>query len=85
MNINVSLPKELADFVEDRVRSGEFASTDDVIGEALRMFEAQSQFGDIDIGELRELWNEGIQSGNYAPLDLEAVKAEGRRLLKASS
>ena len=85
MNISVSLPKNLADFVEARVRSGEYASTDDVIGEALRMFEAQSQFGDIDMVELRELWDEGMRSGDFAPLDLDAIKAEGRRLLKANS
>lgn len=85
MNVSVSLPKDLVDFVEDRVRSGEFSSADDVISEALRMFEAQSQFGDFDINELRELWDEGMQSGGFAPLNLDAIKAEGRRLLKINS
>lgn len=80
MNIKVSLPKELADFVEERVRSGEYASPDDVIGEALRVLELQSIMAGADAGELRRAWQEGIDSGDYQPIDLEEVKAEGRRL-----
>lgn len=80
MNIKVSLPKELADFVEGRVRSGEYASPDDVIGEALRVLELQSIMAEADTGKLRSAWQEGIDSGDYQPIDLEEVKAEGRRL-----
>lgn len=85
MNISVSLPQDLADFVEERVKSGAYESADEVISDALRVFEAQSQAGDFDIEELRELWDEGMESGGFAPLDLDAIKAEGRRLLKAAS
>jgi antitoxin ParD1/3/4 len=80
VNIKVSLPKELADFVEGRVRSGEYASPDDVIGEALRVLELQSIMAEADTGKLRSAWQEGIDSGDYQPIDLEEVKAEGRRL-----
>lgn len=85
MNISVFLPKELADFVEDRVRSGKYASPDDVIGEALRVLEAQSLLADADIEALRQAWKEGVDSADYAPIDLDTIKEEGRRLLKASS
>lgn len=80
MNIKVSLPKELADFVEDRVRSGEYTSPDEVIGEALRVLELQTIIVGADIDELRKAWQEGIESGDYQPIDLDEVKAEGRRL-----
>lgn len=80
MNINVSLPKDLMDFVEDRVRSGEYESSDEVIGEALRAFEAQSLIAKFDIDALRQAWKEGMDSGDFQPIDLEEVKAEGRRL-----
>jgi len=80
MNISVSLPQDLADFVEDRVRSGEYASSDDVIGEALRALELQRILAGADPDELRRAWQEGIDSGDYQPIDLEEVKAEGRRL-----
>ena len=80
MNINVSLPKDLADFVEDRVQSGEYDSSDDVIGEALRALELQSLLARADKSKLRAAWLEGIESGDPQPIDLEEVKSEGRRL-----
>lgn len=84
MNISVSLPKDLAEFVEGRVRSGEYDSADDVIGEALRMLEAQSLLVSADMETLRKAWLEGVESGDYAPIDLDAIKEEGRRLLKSN-
>ena len=33
---------------------------------------------------LRAAWKEGLASGGYAPLDLEEIKREGRKLLKQS-
>jgi antitoxin ParD1/3/4 len=84
VNISVSLPKDLAEFVEDRVRSGEYDSADDVIGEALRVLEAQSLLVDADKEALRQAWLEGIESGDYAPVDLDVIREEGRRLLKSN-
>ncbi|RYE60935.1 MAG: type II toxin-antitoxin system ParD family antitoxin [Oxalobacteraceae bacterium] len=80
VKINVTLPKDLADFVEDRVQSGDDESSDDVIGEALRALELQSLLARADKRKIREAWQEGVESGDSQPIDLEEVKAEGRRL-----
>lgn len=80
MNINVSLSKELVDFVENSVRSGDYETSDEVIGEALRVLEAQSLFSRFDTDLLRKAWKESMDEGDYQPINLEEVKAEGRRL-----
>jgi len=40
--------------------------------------------GDREIERLRNAWHEGILSGDFAPLDKDALKAEGRRQLAGS-
>jgi len=39
MNMNVSLPEELASFVKDKVASGRYGSSSEVVREALRLLE----------------------------------------------
>ena len=39
MNMNVSLPEELANFVKDKVSTGRYGSSSEVVREALRLME----------------------------------------------
>lgn len=83
MDLSVSLPKDLVDFIESELDSGRFASSSEVIGAALRLLEAQSNGIEADLDRLQKAWNEGMISGDFQPLDFTALKAEGRRSLKA--
>jgi antitoxin ParD1/3/4 len=84
MNISISLPPELVGFIEAEVESGRFASTSDVVREALRLLErAERRETEGPLEELRAAWAEGVVSGDDGPLDLEALKAEARRRLAA--
>jgi antitoxin ParD1/3/4 len=51
--------------------------------EALRDWKERREQKREAIRELRRLWDEGIASGPAAPLDIEAIKREGRRRLDA--
>jgi antitoxin ParD1/3/4 len=84
MNISVSLSKELLEFVESKVTSGEYASSSDVVSTALQLLETQDRADSLDLDYLRKAWEEGIESGDYQPLDLDEIKREGRALLAAS-
>lgn len=84
MNMNVSLPSELADFVKAKVGTGRYGSSSEVVREALRLMERVEQQNAEKLAYLRKAWQEGIDSGPVEELDLAAVKAEGRKRLAAS-
>ncbi len=79
MNLNVSLPDELARFVEAKVESGRYASSSEVVRDALRLLEEQDHRQADEVRRLRQAWRDGMASGDFRPLDLEAVRVEGRR------
>ncbi len=82
--VSVALTPELRDLVQDAVSAGDYASTSEVIREALRDWKERRERKRESIAELRRLWDEGIASGPAAPLDIESIKREGRRRLNAS-
>jgi antitoxin ParD1/3/4 len=79
--ISVALTSEIAATVRNAVTSGEYASSSEVIREALREWKLKRTLMQSDIEELRNLWAQGISSGRGAK-SMEAIKQEGRRRLK---
>jgi len=83
MNLNVSLTEELHLFVKGKVESGRYTSSSEVIREALRLLEKHDQAEAEKLRWLQRAYHEGLASGDFAPLDSEAIKSEGRRRLAA--
>lgn len=70
--ISVSLTDEHARVLQDAVKSGDYASTSEVIREALREWKARRLLG--------QMWQEGIASGPCEPgTTMNDIKAEARR------
>jgi antitoxin ParD1/3/4 len=63
------------------VASGRYASVDEVLRAGLRLVAEREQHRTAKLEALRQDIREGLESGDAQPLDLEAVKAEGRRRL----
>ena len=84
MNMNVSLPEELANFVKDKVSTGRYGSSSEVVREALRLMERTEQQGAEKLALLRQAWKEGIDSGDAGEIDFMALKKEARARLAAS-
>jgi antitoxin ParD1/3/4 len=61
--ISIALTPDLAAAVQEAVESGGYASTSEVIREALRDWREKRRLYAQQINELRRLWDEGIQSG----------------------
>ena len=61
--ISIALTPDLAAAVQEAVESGGYASTSEVIREALRDWREKRRLHEQQINELRKLWDEGIQSG----------------------
>jgi len=75
--MNVSLTPELEKLVNEEVESGRYKSASEVVREGLRLLEFRRK----QFEALRSDIQAGLSSGKSAPLDMEAIKAEGRRRL----
>jgi antitoxin ParD1/3/4 len=82
--LSIALTPEMAGLVRRAVESGEYASTSEVVREALREWKQRRTLRQQDIEELRRLWEEGLASGPGRFEDVESIKAEARRRLQAS-
>jgi len=82
--MNVSLTPELEQLVSDKVKSGLYNSASEVVREALRLLKEQDALKAYRLEELRREIAVGIAQanrGDVAPLDMQAIKAEGRKRL----
>jgi antitoxin ParD1/3/4 len=82
--ISIALPADMATLVRKAVETGDYASSSEVIREALREWKARRAARSEAVSELRRLWEEGIDSGRSAALDMAAIKRRGRQRLQAS-
>lgn len=79
--LSIALTPEFAAEIRQVIASGEFASTSEVIRDALRAWRQVRQGRAVAIEELGRLWREGLGSGETAPLDAEDIKTRGRERL----
>ncbi len=71
--LSIALTPELAKLVREAVGSGDYASSSEVIREALRDWKTKRLMGG--------LWDEGLASGRSAATEtIDDIKAEARRL-----
>jgi antitoxin ParD1/3/4 len=61
--ISIALPPEMVGAVRDAVVSGEYASTSEVIRDALRDWTQKRKMAIVELDEMRRLVREGIESG----------------------
>ena len=84
--MNVSLTPELEEMINQKVESGLYNSASEVIREGLRLLKEQDELKRIRQEELRREVLKGYeqaQRGDSRPLDVEAIKAGGRKRLAA--
>ena len=82
--MNVSLTKELENFINEQVESGMYFSASEVVREGLRLLKEQAQIKKFRYEELRAEILRGYEQslrGESKPLDIEAIQAEGERRL----
>ena len=77
--ITVSVTPEMAELIRDAVKSGEFASTSEVIRDAMREWKERRDLFGYTLEELRQLVQEGIDSGPSPRQSMAEIKAEARR------
>lgn len=82
--MSIALPADMATLVRKAVETGDYASSSEVIREALREWKARRAARSEAVVELRRLWEKGIASGLSATLDTAAIKKRGRQRLESS-
>lgn len=81
--MNVSLNPHFEALIKNKVESGLYNSASEVMREALRLLEEHDQLRELRLAELRQEIQKGIDSGESTPLDIEDIKARGRKRLAA--
>ncbi|MGE0280247.1 MAG: type II toxin-antitoxin system ParD family antitoxin [Rhizobiaceae bacterium] len=83
--ISVALTKQQIQAIKDAVASGEYASTSEVVRDALRGWQIREPLRKAEIERLSKAWAEGLASGPARELDFEEIKRRGRERLAAMS
>ena len=81
--LSIALTPEFAADIRQALATGEYASTSEVIRDALRAWKQLRHGREVAASELRLLWREGIDSGESEPLNAEEIKNRGRERLAA--
>ena len=76
--VSVALSSELLGVAKDAVASGAYASTSEVIREALREWSLRKPLREAEIERLKKAWTEGLASGEPRPFDPEDTKHRAR-------
>ena len=80
-DMTVSIRPDLREFVDSKVRAGEYDDPTDVVNDALVAFRDQEQLSESDVAELRaeiELGLAQLDRGEGSPLDMAAIKSAAR-------
>ncbi|HWZ50211.1 MAG TPA: type II toxin-antitoxin system ParD family antitoxin [Granulicella sp.] len=83
--LSIALTGEQIAMVKAAVDTGEYATTSEVIREALREWQWKRELRGENLQELRAAWQEGKVSGSAVPLDLNKTREEARRRLKKAT
>jgi len=75
------MTSEQVDALKAAVSSGEYATTSEVIREAVRDWQFKRELRREDILRLRQMWDEGKASGPARRVDFGKVKREGQKRL----
>lgn len=81
MSLNVNLTPQLEKLIREKVDSGRYNSASEVVREALRLMESQSELRALQLERLRRDIREGIESGPPQQWSAAAMKRNGRKCM----
>jgi antitoxin ParD1/3/4 len=85
-NVSVALTGEQLAALKAAVDTGDYATTSEVVREAIRDWQVKRELRQEDIRRLQQMWDEGKASGAPEPFDVERTLAAAKaRLRKAAA
>jgi antitoxin ParD1/3/4 len=82
--VSIALTGEQLTALRAAVDSGEYATTSEIVREAIRDWQFKREMRQEDVRRLRQLWDEGKASGPAVALDFDELRHEARRRLLTS-
>ena len=76
--VSIALTGEQIGALKAAVESGEYATTSEIVREALRDWQSKRELRQEEIRRLRQLWDEGKASGPPQPFDIERIIGKAR-------
>jgi antitoxin ParD1/3/4 len=83
--ISIALTGEQIVALKAAVETGEYATTSEIVREAIRDWQFKRALRQEDLNRLRQMWDEGKASGAARPVDFDAALCQARRLLTAAA
>lgn len=80
--VSVALTGQQVLTLKTAVDSGEYATTSEIVREALRDWQRKRELHGEDVQRLRQLWAEGKQSGPAVVADLGEVRQKAQQHLE---
>ncbi|WP_349236380.1 type II toxin-antitoxin system ParD family antitoxin [Bosea sp. Tri-44] len=81
--VSIAITPEMAAMLRRAVASGDYASSSEVVREALRDWKERRTLRNEAIAELRQLWDEGLASGE--PVESEDALARIKAKIEAAT
>jgi antitoxin ParD1/3/4 len=83
--ISIALTGEQIVALKAAVETGEYATTSEIVREAIRDWQFKRELRDEDLRRLRQLWDQGKASGPATPADFDAARQEARKRLASAA
>jgi antitoxin ParD1/3/4 len=79
--ISIALTAEQIGALKAAVETGEYATTSEIVREAIREWQFKRALRQEDLMRLRQLWDDGKASGAATPVDFDDARREARKRL----
>ncbi len=76
--MTIAVPAPMASKIKAAVASGDYASTSEVVRDAMRLWNERRELRQEEREALRNAWDAGKASGLAGPLDMLSLMAEAR-------
>jgi antitoxin ParD1/3/4 len=83
--ISIALTGEQIVALKAAVETGEYATTSEIVREAIRDWQFKRELRQEDLRRLRQLWDEGKASGAAMPAEFKSARREARQRLAKSA
>jgi antitoxin ParD1/3/4 len=82
--VSVALTNEQVAALKAAVETGEYATTSEIVREALRDWQLKRELRQEDIKRLRQMWDAGVASGSAGELDMKKLREDARARLEST-
>jgi antitoxin ParD1/3/4 len=78
--VSIALTGEQIGALKAAIETGEYATTSEIVREAIRDWQFKRELRQEDLKRLRQLWDQG-KTSTISPVDFEAARQEARQRL----